>query len=158
MSEADTDTQSQQLTKLLFNISPSQMGQVLQETFAQVIPWLEDPESYYYQTCHFECSACTPSKVSHRAQRACDICHDTGVILKGVKEFEKAVADTGGLAISIGYEHHIEQKDFFAVKIMDKIFEKPPVFIRHLNIDEQFIRYLLVWPASSSKLKFSDIP
>lgn len=116
--------------------------------------WIYNLEDFYFEHFYDGCDCVTEwKKEGPLFDPQCLKCHE-GIIIDDSFNFEDEVKKRGGLAIDIGDDAYFGGKNPLEI-IINAVNNRTATF-GHLCIDEQFIRYLVIYPyveSSESKLK-----
>lgn len=110
--------------------------------------WLEDVESLYFECAYTDCECLSGwnDQGGPIFDPKCSKCHE-GIIFSPDADqlFEKRVQELGGTAIDISHESY-RSRHTDPTDTLVEVMNNKTLVIRHLDIDPQFCRYLIVFP------------
>lgn len=140
------------INELVNNLSPEQLlefSSKLENQLEKQLPWLNDLEAYYFEVTIKDCECVERDEDGDLLEQenycGADNCQD-GQIFQDSSVFEQAIKAAGGLAISIGCEILQAENDFEMDRVWSALKSKP-LFVRHLDIDPQWLKYVVIYPA-----------
>jgi hypothetical protein len=139
------------INQLLDGLSVEQLSEFaegLEAKFSKQLPWLDDIESYFFEVIIKDCACAKYDEDGDLIStgscgiRGCQY----GQIYQDNSVFEEAIKATGGLAVNIAWETLEAENDMMMSRAWDALKSKP-LFVRHFEIDSQFTKYLVIYPA-----------